>query len=158
MTALKKIPVLNPLVLRNTVGGELSDIFEARGIENFEQLIGVKDLSSKERLSNKVLKKASDILAIPNITEYLTAFQKEYLDEKPRYKANYDQSKKTYSKLKKVLPLLRGEFTEGYDILDDIFDFFGVDSENEIFETSEKQATLFRAQNKVEVDPINLHA
>lgn len=158
MAALKKIPVLNPLVLRNTVGGELSDIFEARGIENFEQLIGVKDLSSKERLSNKVLKKASDILAIPNITEYLTAFQKEYLDEKPRYKANYDQSKKTYSKLKKVLPLLRGEFTEGYDILDDIFDFFGVDSENEIFETSEKQATLFRAQNKVEVDPINLHA
>ena len=57
-----------------------------------------------------------------------------------------------------MLPLLRGEFTAGYDILDDIFDFFGVDSEKEIFETSEKQAALFRTQNKVEVDSINLHA
>lgn len=56
------------------------------------------------------------------------------------------------------MPLLRGEFTEGYDILDDILDFFGVDSETEIFETSEKQAALFRSQNKIEVDSINLHA
>ena len=35
MAALEKIPVLNPLTLRNTVGGELADIFEARGIKNF---------------------------------------------------------------------------------------------------------------------------
>ena len=46
MAALEKIPVLNPLTLRNTVGGELADIFEARGIENFE---------NKERLSDKTL-------------------------------------------------------------------------------------------------------
>ena len=38
MAALEKIPVLNPLTLRNTVGGELVDIFEARGIKNFEEL------------------------------------------------------------------------------------------------------------------------
>lgn len=158
MAALEKNPVLNPLTLRNTVGGELADIFEARGIENFEELIGVKELRSKERLSNKVILKAAKLLDTPDIVECLTNFQKEYLEEKPRYMANYAQAKKTYSKLKKVLPLLRGEFTEGYDILDDIFDFFGVDSENEIFETSEKQATLFRTQNKMEVDPINLHA
>ena len=158
MAALEKNPVLNPLTLRNTVGGELADIFEARGIENFEELIGVKELRSKERLSNKVILKAAKLLDTPDIVECLPNFQKEYLEEKPRYMANYAQAKKAYSKLKKVLPLLRGEFTDGYDILDDIFDFFGVDSENEIFETSEKQATLFRTQNKMEVDPINLHA
>ena len=62
MAALEKIPVLNPLSLRNTVGGELADIFEARGIKDFENLIGVEDLRAKERLSNKILKKASDIL------------------------------------------------------------------------------------------------
>ena len=140
MAALEKIPVLNPLTLRNTVGGELADIFEARGIENFEELIGIKDLSDS------------------NVCEYLVNFQKEYLEEKPRYMANYNQAKKTYTKLKKVLPLLRGEFTEGYDILDDILDFFGVDSDTEIFETSEKKAALFRSQNKIEVDSINLHA
>jgi len=158
MAALEKIPVLNPLTLRNTVGGELADIFEARGIDNFEELIGVKGLKSKERLSGKVLKKASDLLGAPELVEYLTEFQKEYLEEKPRYMANYAQAKKAYTKLKKVLPLLRGEFTEGYDILDDILDFFGVDSVNEIFEISEKQAALFRTQNNMEVDSINLYA
>ena len=158
MAALEKIPVLNPLTLRNTVGGELADMFEARGIENFEKLIGVKELRRKERLSDNVLRKAAEILDSPDVVKYLTDFQKEYLEEKPRYMANYAQAKKTYTKLKKVLPLLRGEFTNGYDILDDILDFFGVDSENEIFETSEKQAALFRTQNKMEVDSIYLHA
>ena len=133
MSALEKIPVLDPLTLRNTVGGELADIFEARGIENFEALIGVEGLRSKERLSKLVLKRAADVLDSPDLVKYLTDFQEEYLEEKPRYKANYLHAKKTYTKLKKVLPLLRGEFTAGYDILDDIFDFFGVDSEKEIF-------------------------
>lgn len=158
MAALEKTPVLNPLTLRNTVGGELADIFEARGIENFEELIGIKELRNKERLSDKTLRKVSEILGDSSTSKYLSDFQKDYLDEKPRYMANYNQAKKTYTKLKKVLPLLRGEFTEGYDILDDILDFFGVDSEVEIFETSEKRAALFRTQNKIEVDPINLHA
>jgi len=158
MAALEKIPVLNPLTLRNNVGEELADIFEARSIENFERLIGIDDLKSKERLPNKVFKKASEILNAPDLIEYLADFQKEYLEEKSRYMSNYDQAKKAYTKLKKVLPLLRNEFTEGYDVLDDILDFFGVDSENEIFETSEKQAALFRTQNKMEVDSINLHA
>lgn len=158
MAALEKIPVLNPLTLRNNVGEELADIFEARGIGNFEELIGVNDLKSKERLSHKVLKKASEILDAPDLIEYLTDFQQGYLEEKSRYMSNYAQAKKTYTKLKKVLPLLRNEFTEGYDVLDDILDFFGVDSENEIFEISEKQAALFRTQNKMEVDSINLHA
>lgn len=158
MAALEKIPVLNPLTLRNTVGEELTDIFEARGIENFEELIGIKDLKIKKQLSDKVLKKVSEVLNDSNIGEYLADFQKEYLEEKPRYMDNYTQAKKTYTKLKKILPLLRGEFTEGYDILDDILDFFGVDSEKEIFETSEKQAALFRTQNKIEVDSINLYA
>lgn len=158
MAALEKTPVLNPLTLRNTVGGELADIFEARGIENFEELIGIKELRNKERLSDQTLRKVSEILGDSSTSKYLSDFQKDYLDEKPRYMANYNQAKKTYTKLKKVLPLLRGEFTEGYDILDDILDFFGVDSEVEIFETSEKQAALFRTQNKIEVDPINLHA
>lgn len=158
MAALEKIPVLDPLTLRNTVGGELADIFEARGIENFEELIGIKNLRSKERLSGKTLRKASGILDNPDICNYLTDFQREYLEEKPRYVENYRQAKKTYSKMKDMLPLLRGEFTDGFDILDDILDFFGVDSETEIFENSERQAALFRKQNRIEVNPINLYA
>lgn len=158
MSALEKIPVLNPLSLRNTVGGELADMFEARGIENFESLIGIHDLRSKEKLSERALRRAAAILGDATIYDYLTDFQDEYLKEKPRYMSNYRHARKTYTKLKKVLPLLRGEFTDGYDLLDDILDFFGVDSDTQIFETSERQAALFRSQNKIEVDSINLHA
>lgn len=158
MSALEKIPVLDPLTLRNNVGEELADIFEARGIDDFEKRIGITDLRKKERLSDNILQKAADILGSIEIIQYLKEFQKEYLAEKPRYKANYAKAKKTYTKLKKVLPLLKGEFTTGYDILDDILDFFGVESEDEIFAVSEKQAALFRTQNKMEVDSINLHA
>lgn len=159
MAALEnKISVLDPLTLRNTVGGELADIFKARGIENFEERIGINNLRTKERLSNNVLKKASEILEAPGLPEVLSLFQKEYLQEKPRYQSSYRQAKKAYSKLKNILPLLRNEFTDGYDILEDIFDFFGADSEDAIFESSEKHAALFRKQNTTSVDPINLHA
>lgn len=158
METLKKTDVLNPLTLRNTVGKELYDIFEARGCDNCEEKLGVKNLQAKEVLSEKVINKASDILEIPELKEYLVSFQNDYAKEKLACSENYKQSKKTFTKLKSILPLLRGEFTDGYDVLDDIMDFFGVDSELEIFEESNKQAALFRKQNNVNVDPINLYA
>ncbi len=158
MVVLEKIPVLNPLTLRNTVGEELADMFEARGFEDYEKLLGVEELRSKERLPKRILKKASEILESPETIDYLETFQKRYLEEKPRYRSEYLRAKRIYNRLKNVLPLLRNEFTDGYDVLEDIFDFFGVSSEQEIFEKSEKQAALFRTQNKIEVNPINLHA
>ncbi len=158
MTALEKPSVLNPLTLRNRVGEELADMFEARGIDNFEELIRVKNLRSKEELSEKAIRKAADILGGANVQAYLAGFQNDYLEQKPRYEASYKEAKKAFTKLKGMLPLLRGEFTDGYDILDDILDFFGVDSETEIFDNSEKEAALFRKQNNTEVDAVNLHA
>lgn len=158
MITSEKISVLNPFALRNTVGGELADIFEARGIERYEEKMGVSDLRKKERLSKRLIEKASKILGIPALSEMLTNFQEDYLTEKPRCMEKYKAALKLYGKLKGVLPLLRGEFTQGFDVLDDIFDFFGVDTEEELYAHSEQQAALFRKQNKVEVDPINLYA
>ena len=43
----KKVSVLNPLSLRNTVGAELADVFELYGIDNYEELIGVPNLRLK---------------------------------------------------------------------------------------------------------------
>lgn len=158
METYKKVEVLNPLTLRNTVGGELADIFEAHGINGYENMIKVKHLKSKEQLSDKIIKRSADILGAPHLIQYLTGFQKEYMEEKARHKDSYDKAKLAYRKLKKINPMLRNEFTNGYDRLDDILDFFGVDSEDEIFESLEKHTALFREQNNVNVTPINLHA
>ncbi len=157
MKAAEKITVINPLSFRNTVGGELAYMFEVKGICDFEERLGVKNLVSKEKLSARIVSKATTILGYSDLDEYLTKFQEKYLREKPKYIASYKDAKKVYAKLKCVQPLLRGEFTDGVDILDDILDFFGVDSEKEVFAASESQAALFRKQNSSAVNAVNLH-
>ncbi len=142
MTAIEKPSVLNPLTLRNRVGDELADIFEANGIDNFEELIGVKNLRSKEKLSTKTISKAADILGNPNLSAYLVGFQDDYLAQKPRYEASYKEARKAYNKLKGILPIMRGEFKRGFDTLDDILDFFGVDSIEEVFENPDNAKFL----------------
>lgn len=132
MTAVEKPSVLNPLTLRNRVGEELADIFEANGIDNFEELIGVKNLRSKEKLSVKTIRKAAGILSNPNLPAYLVGFQDDYLAQKPRYVESYKEARKAFNKLKGMLPLLRGKIKSGYDTLDDILDFFGVDTIEEV--------------------------
>ena len=62
MEANVKPAVLNPIVFRNTVGAELVDILEARGIHNYEYLLKVKDLHTKEKLGKSLLKKLSNII------------------------------------------------------------------------------------------------
>ncbi len=132
MAAVKKPSVLNPLTLRNRVGEELADIFEANDIDNFEELIGVKNLRSKEKLSAKTMRKAAGILSNPNLPAYLVGFQEEYLAQKPRYVESYKEARKAYNKLKVVSPLLRCKIKNGYDTLDDILDFFGADTIEEV--------------------------
>ena len=46
----KKVAVLDPLSLRNTVGAELADMLEARGVDHAEALLGVRGLRGRERL------------------------------------------------------------------------------------------------------------
>lgn len=157
MEANVKPAVLNPIVFRNTVGAELVDILEARGIHNYEYLLKVKDLHTKEKLGKSLLKKLSNIIEDSEVLEFLERFQADYLEEKRRCQLSYATARKNYTRLKKARQLMRGELNEGYDILDDIIDFFGANNEEEIFNASEKQAALFRKQNNVAVDPINLH-
>lgn len=150
--------VLNPLSLRNTVGGELADILEAGGIADCGPFGGQDKLRSRERLPKKARKTACELLGDPGLEGYLKAFEERYLSDKRLYADSYKRAKKAFGRLKDVQPLLRGEFNDGYDRLDDIIDFFGVESEEEIFKNSENQAALFRSQNKAPVNAINLYA
>ena len=158
MEARTKENVLNPITMMRTVGEELADIFEARKIENYESLIDIKDLRKKDRLSDRSLKKVAKILNDENISEYLSRFQDEYLEEKPKYAKSFKKAKELFGKLKNAKCLLRDQFTGGYDVLDDIFDFFDINTEEELIEQLDRHEALFREQNKVQVDKFNLHA
>lgn len=158
MEAREKPDVLNLLTKRNTVGGELADIFEARGITDYERSLGVDNLRRKERLSKKTLLAAASILDNPDVVEYLTDFQAKYLEEKPKFIESYKRAKKNFSILRNALPMLKDEFNDGFDLLDDILDFFDADSEEEILTNSLAQAALYRKQNNVEPEPISLSA
>ena len=153
----KKVAVLDPLTLRNTVGAELAEMLEAHGVEHAEALLGVRGLRGRERLPEGVMRRASALLGSP-VEEYLARFQASYLQEKPRYRASYACAKRAYTRLKAVLPLLRGEFTQGYDALEDILDFLGVDSVGEVLSAAARPAALFRQQNGMEPNSINLYA
>ena len=156
---IQKENVRNPLRSLNTVGSELLNIFLSNGIVDGEQRMGIRNLNAKESLSEKQIKKACDILMLGNeLASFLVSFQNDYAEEKIKCNCAYHNSKKNFTKLKGIIPLLRNEFTDGVDVLDDILDFFDAGSEEEIFEASDHYASLFRMQNNVNVDPINLKA
>lgn len=154
-----KVDVLNPLSMFNTVGKELEEIFLSRGVTDASLRMGIKDLAGKEKLTDKQIEKAKDLLEMDDeFCKYLHKFQEDYQLEKEKCKASYKEAKKNFTRLKDILPLLRNEFNDGMDRLEDILDFFDADSEKEVFQSSETIAALFRQQNNVEVDPINLKA
>lgn len=157
MITSNKPQVFDPTSLLNTVGEELADILEAHGVTDFENVIGVTDLKKKEKLSRAILTKASKAIDCPEIIDLLTGFQKRYSEEKIKCVRSYKQSKKIFNQLKSIVPLLKGQFTQGCDVLDDIVDFFGANSEEDILSTSEAQMAMFRKNDKININPINLH-
>ena len=144
-----KVEVFNPLTSLHTVGQELEDAFKAKGVDITAMKIA--NLATKERLTRKQMEKAKVLLGLDDFfVEVLEKSQADYALKKERCKIAYNQAKQAYRKLKPVLPLLRNEFNDGYDRLDDILDYFGVDSEEEIFEHVKATG--------VHVDEINLAA
>lgn len=154
-----KVGVINSLSMFNTVGQELESIFMAHGIHDAGNRMGIKDLSGKEILTEGQIEKARKLLnAGEDLKGFLVNFQTEYQNDKIKCQTRYQEAKKNYTKLKNILPLLKDEFNGGVDRLDDILDFFDVNSEDEIFAESEAAAVLFRQQNNVDVNPLNLKA
>ena len=156
MEAMVKENVKNPLSYRNTVGAELADILEIRGLENYEELLGVKDLRRKEKLSETIRKRAALILDDAGLVSYLQRFETSYLEDKPRYLEKFKEANKFFNSIKDIIPLLKNEYNDGYDRLEDVLDFFGVDTEEEIIQASKGQVAMLRSQNRVNVNPINL--
>ncbi len=154
-----KEEVINALSLRNTVGQEVIEIMQAHGIADADIQLGINNLATREKLTDRQIAKVCALLDMGDVLRnFLKDFQAKYFSDKPRIMEAYHTSKKNFTKLKAVLPLLRDEFNQGEDQLDDILDFFGVDSEDAVFTSSEQAAALFRKQNRGSVNPINLKA
>lgn len=154
---MEKIAVFNPIMLFNTVGQELAQVFELH--DKDIRVLGIANIEQKEKLSKAVLIKAAAILGLnDSFVLSMTKFQENYLKEKVKSNLSYKASMASYKKLKGVVTLLRNEFISGYDVLEDILDFFGVDSEEDIFSYAQDTGVLYRTQNQTGVDEINLSA
>lgn len=154
----QKVNVLNPLTLLNTVGQEVENIFAAHG-KNAIDFMPIDKLRAKVKFSEREICRLCKKLGIGDeLAEFIRNYQEDYVKEKKKASISFKKSKKAFTILKNILPLLRNEFNNGRDRLDDILDFFDVDSEKEIFSKSDNFAALFRKQNNVDVDPVNLYA
>lgn len=154
----QKVNVLNPIELLNTVGQEVESVFEAQG-KDVVDFMSVDRLRAKTKFSDKEISRLCAVLGLGNeLATFIRNYQEDYAVEKKKASVAYKNSKKAFTKLKGILPLLRNEFTQGRDRIDDILDYFGEDSEEAIFSASDNFAALFRRQNNVDVDPVNLYA
>ena len=157
---MTKIEVLDPMSMFNTVGQELEEIVEAHSKDKKYLLdnLGWGNFSSVKKISKKDLKVIVQFLeADDSIESFFTNIQNKYKEREKSALLSYNTSKKYFNKFKHILPLLRNEFNDGIDILEDITNFFGVDTEEEIMQESE-DCILFRKQNTVPVDTVNLKA
>lgn len=156
-TSMQKATVADPMALIPTVGEELSEIFALNG-KNIA-LLGINDIESKETISSDKLRKAADILGLD--TEFVSGMQmlqSDYKKKKEESRAEYSKMKAYYRKLKKVVPLLRDEFNDGIDVLDDIVHFFGQENEQEVFDLIGHKMAMYRSKTNSNIDEIALAA
>jgi hypothetical protein len=156
-----KEDVLNTITLYNTVGQELEDILQAQKKDrtDFGKFMGWenKDIASVKKISKADISRISAYFNMKELYNYLLNFQEDYKKTKEKALSDYRESKKLFSELKGAIPMLKGEYTEGIDVLDDISLFFDIEDEREIFWKADEQVALYRTAN-FNPDSVNLFA
>lgn len=161
METKEKIEVFNPSSLLTTVGEELIDILKANNIlkEKFLKEIELDQNIEEITFINKVkLKKIEEFLNIDSLACYLYEFQKRFKLEKEKAVTSYNNYKKIFNKLKKLIPLTTTNYNSNIDQLGDFSDFLGIEKEEDIFIVSEnKIKALYRKKpSQVDIDNLNL--
>lgn len=158
---IKKEEVFNPMSLINSIGSEIEEILEIHELDKRElgNKLGWSDFASKISLNKKELEIITNYICIDDdFNTYLIKFQKEYFKNKEIINKSYKIHKSSFRELNSMLPMLGNEFNNGIDILEDITDFFGVESEEEIFESTQEYTMVFRKNMSIEINKINLKA
>lgn len=152
-----KVGVADPMDNVPKIGEEIAEIFLIHG-EDVSQL-GIDDIETKESLSSASLSKAASILGLgEEFVNSMKLMQQDYRAKKQSSRSQYSEMKRYYQRLKKITPLLRGEFVDGIDVLDDIVSFFGVENEQEVMNGISSKAVLYRTKTGVDIDEISLAA
>lgn len=150
-----KVDVQDPVLLLTTVGQEIADLYAQMGKDVLA--LGINNISAKEKFTKRQLDKARKQLGVgDSFVSAMMAYQENYARQKAEAKIALKRSKENYKRLKGVVPLLKNEFQDGFDRLEDILNFFGKDCVEEIFEQAVETGALFREQNQAIVDDINL--
>lgn len=155
-----KIEVFNSLSLLNTVGQEIEYILDLHNKDKvaFLKFMNWPDFKSRTKLKVTELKQVNNYLSLDcSVIPFLKEFQNNYKEQSAKAIANFKKSKKEYKILKDAIPLLRNDFNQGIDLLDDLLDFFGCDDLDEI-EKDKTYSCLFKENNHFSYNPINLHA
>lgn len=156
-----KEDVFNPMSLFNTIGLEIESIIEdhKKSKSDLLKMLGWAAYASKERVKKKEIDIISDFLELGDeLNSFIQNFQDEYAEKKKESAKSYKESLQNFRQLKPVLPLLKNEFLNGIDVLEDITDFFGKESEDEIFADIRNNAALYRLKANSDVDDICLSA
>lgn len=161
MTTNVKEPVVNPIIYFTNVGKEIEEILSSNdiSIENFLKAMDWegRDIKNINKLTKLEAKQIENTIGIAGISSYLYDFQKEYKESAKKADSTYKENLKIYRKLKHITPLMRNEFIEGIDILDDIADFLDIEDESEIIDRVHKNIALYRIST-FEPDSLNLYA
>ncbi|OAV73509.1 Plasmid maintenance system antidote protein [Bacteroidales bacterium Barb6] len=157
----QKADVIDPLSLFNTVGEEVENIAEEQQKDKQEllRLLNWTSFASAKKINSRDLTLIKEFLQMGTEADsFFINFQSNYSNTEKKAKEAYKKSKANFKKLRSAILVMGSEFTSGMDKLEDITDFWGVDSEEQIFEQSDSFAALFRQQNNATVNSVNLGA
>jgi HTH-type transcriptional regulator/antitoxin HigA len=156
-----KIEVFNPIMFFNTIGQELEEIFLSNDIPMnilYDKMqVDEAGLKLIKKLTKRQLKQIQEITSIQGISEYLVNFQEEFSKSCLKTNSSFKENLKVFKKVKHLIPLLREEFNDGMDLLEDIAEFLNIENESEIFDRVNENIALYRISN-FEPDSLNLYA
>ncbi|MFY0483785.1 ImmA/IrrE family metallo-endopeptidase [Flavobacterium sp. PLA-1-15] len=158
---MEKVNVVNPITYFTTVGEEIEEILSSNEISvtEFKQKVdwAKEGFSTIEKISKPQAKEVETITGVEKISSYLLDFQVKYKAAKVDSIEVFKKHSKIYKKVEHLRPLLRGEFTDGIDALEDIANFLDIDEEAEILERVKENIALYKISNFTP-DDLNLYA
>lgn len=156
-----KNSVKNPIEYFTTIGEEIEDMLQSNEISIDDFLFNMKwdvrDLKSVNKISKNDALKIEYLFKIDSLSSYILNFQEEYNESNLKAQLIYKSNLKIFKKVQHLMPLLRNEFNDGIDILDDISNFLDIEEETEILDRVKENIALYKISNFVPND-LNLYA